>query len=262
MLNFRKLKHDFSPAILKEGKALYDKKMVLHTKIVCLKACSIRFSCSVIGSFDNGYESELEIDRIESTIIDSDCDCSYKYDCQHLAAALLHLESHYHELLVAYSKEANLEQAVHVDDGEKAHLLETFKEAECKEHARQDKKIQRELLEEYIYASQVLAQSSFFHPEEGVTQDKAELAVIFSLPPVRAEGMPIEIQLALRLPSRSKPLNILQLKSFLDAIRYHEASYIGSKRYFFSLNSFDTGSTEIVKHVIDFARLPEAKNGE
>ena len=36
MLNFRKLKHDFPPAILKEGKALYDKKMVVSTKIVKL----------------------------------------------------------------------------------------------------------------------------------------------------------------------------------------------------------------------------------
>ena len=63
-----------------------------------------------MGSFDNCYESELEIDRNESVMIDSDCDCSYKYDCQHLAAVLLHLESHYDELIVAYSKETDLEK--------------------------------------------------------------------------------------------------------------------------------------------------------
>lgn len=260
MLNFRKLKHDFSPSILKEGKALYDKGMVVSTKIVNLKADLIRFSCRVMGTFDNCYESELEIDRHESIIVDSDCDCSYKYDCQHLAAVLFYLESHYNELLVAYSKETDLEKATHVDDQEKAYLLETFKEAESKENARQDQKCQKELLEEYIYASQLLGQSSFFHPEEELTQDKAELAVIFNVPQAKADFPQIEIQLALRLPCRSKSLNISQMKSFLDAVRYNEAIYIGSKRYFFSISSFDEASAQILKLIIDFARLPEVKN--
>ena len=260
MLNFRKLKHDFPPSILKEGKALYNKNMVVSTKIIHLKPDVIRFSCSVMGSFDNCYESELEIDRHESIVIDSDCDCSYKYDCQHLAAVLFYLESHYNELLVAYSKETDLEKATHVDDQEKACLLETFKEAEFKEHARQDKKCLKELLEEYIHASQLLGQSSFFHPEEEMTQDKAELAVIFTIAQPKAETSQIEIQLALRLPFRSKSLNISQIKSFLDAVRYNEALYIGSKRYFFSMSSFDEASKQILKLIIDFARLPEVKN--
>lgn len=260
MLNFRKLKHDFPPAILKEGKALYDKKLVVSTKIVKLTPDSIRFSCRVMGSFDNCYESELEIERNESVMIDSDCDCSYKYDCQHLAAILYHLETHYDELLVAYSKEADLEQTIDPDDEEKACLLETIKEATTKENVRQGKKFQKELLEEYVYASQVLGQSSFFHPEEEVAQDKAELAVIFNAPQHKAEKHQIEIQLALRLPSRSKPLNINQIKPFLDAVSYNEALYIGSKRYFFSMASFDEASSQILKLIIDFARFPEVKN--
>lgn len=260
MLNFRKLKHDFSPSILKEGKALYDKSMVISTKIVNLNSNLVRFNCRVRGSFDNCYESELEIDRTESMIVDSDCDCSYKYDCQHLAAVLFYLESHYNELLVAYSKEADLAQSVHVDDQEKACLLETFKEAETKENARQDQKLQKELLEEYIYASQLLGQASFFHPEEELTQDKAELAVIYNVLQSKTEDCQIEIQLALRLPFRSKSLNISQIKPFLDAVRYNEAIYMGSKRYFFSINSFDAASAQILKLVIDFARFPEIKS--
>lgn len=260
MLNFRKLKHDFSPAILKEGKGLFDKGMVVSTKIVNLKPDFVRFSCRVMGSFDNCYESELEIDRNESIIVDSDCDCTYKYDCTHLAAVLFYLESHYNELLVNYSKEANLEKATHVDDREKANLLKTFKEAETKENVRQGQKFQKELLEEYVYASQLLGQSSFFHPEEELTHDKAELAVIYTIPPSKTDTTQIEIQLSLRLPFRSKSLNISEIKSFLDAIRYNEAIYIGSKRYFFSMNSFDQASAQILKLIIDFARLPEIKN--
>ena len=46
----------------------------------------------------------------------------------------------------------------------------------------------------------------------------------------------------------------------MDAVRYNEALYIGSKRYFFSMGSFDEASTQILKLIIDFARLPEVKN--
>ncbi|MBA2369751.1 MAG: DEAD/DEAH box helicase family protein [Candidatus Protochlamydia sp.] len=257
MLNFRKLKHDFPPAILKEGKALYEKGLVVSTKIIQLKADLVRFSCRVMGSFDHCYESELEIDRHESILVDSDCDCPYKYDCQHLTAVLFHLETHYNQILVAYSKETDLEKDTHADDQEKKELREVFKLAETKEHARQDKKYQKELLEEYIYASQLLGQDSYFHPEEEITQDKAELAVVYIPPLVEADQ--IEIQLSLRLPFRSKSLNISQVKPFIDAILYSEAIYIGGKRFFFSLSSFDEASAEILKLVIDFARFPEQK---
>lgn len=260
MLNFRKLKHDFSPAILKEGKALYDKDMVISAKIISLKPDVVRFSCRVMGSFDNCYESELEIDRSESIVIDSDCDCSYKYDCQHLASVLFYLEAHYDRLLVAYSKETDLEEDEDVDDHEKEHLRETIKVAETKEHARKDKKFLKELLEEYIHASQILGQSSFFRPDEELTNDKAELAVIYTLPQQKANDLSqIEIQLSLRLPFRSKALIIPHLSSFLDAVKYNEAIYIGSKRYFFSLNSFDEASAQILKLIIDFARFSEKK---
>lgn len=263
MLNFRKLKHDFSPAIVKEGKTLFDKGMVVSIKIVKLKADIIRFSCRVMGTFDNCYESEVEIDRNESIIIESDCDCTYKYDCQHLAAVIFYLEAHYNEILVDYSKEVDLETEMDEEDGdnhEKEHLLQTIHEAETKEHARQDKKFQKELIQEYIYASQLLGQSSFFHPEEELVHDKAELAVIFTLPQPKSETPNlVEIQLALRLPSRSKSLSISQLKPFLDGIRYNEAIYIGSKRYFFSENSFDEASAQILKIIIDSARIPDIK---
>ena len=193
-------------------------------------------------------------------MVDSDCDCTYKYDCQHLAAILYYLETHYNELLVAYSKEADLGKTVDSDDHEHACLLETIKEAETKENVRQDKKSQKELLEEYIYSSQLLGQSSFFHSDEELTQDKAELAVIFNTIQQKGELPQIEIQLALRLPFRSKPLNINQIKSFLDAVSYNEAIYIGGKRYFFSIGSFDEASSKIIKLIIDFARVPDVKN--
>lgn len=260
MLNFRKLKHDFSPAVLKEGKNLYDKEMVVSVKILNLKPDSVRFSCCVKGGFDHLYESELEVDRQESTMIDSDCDCTYKYDCQHLASVLFYLESHFNELLVDYSKETDMESVIAEDDVEREHLLETLKDAESKEHFRIDQKMQKQLLDEYREASQVLGQSSFFRSDQEVVQEQAELAIIFFPPPPNSEDSSIEIQLGLRFSYRSKCLNISQIKMFLDAIRYGEAVYISGKRYFFSIDSFGSFSQKILKTVMDFARVVDNKN--
>jgi len=88
MLNFRKLKQDFSSNVLLEGKDLHEKKKVISAKILQLDSDVIRLSAKIIGKFDNKHESEIEIDRFESQTIHSNCDCSYRFDCQHLAALL------------------------------------------------------------------------------------------------------------------------------------------------------------------------------
>lgn len=261
MLNFRKIKQDLSPSLLKEGRSLYDKKMVKSAKIVNLTASHVHLSCRVQGSYENSYQSEVQIDRNESMILDSDCDCPHKYDCQHLAAILFYLEEHFDSIVVAFSKETDLDNAPAIDEKEKDRLRATFKEAESKEVAKKGKKYQKELLHEYISASQVLGKSPFFLPEEENVQDKAELAVIFTQLQPKDQSDHIEMQLALRLPFRSKPLNIPNIKEFLDAVRYNEALYIGNKRYFFTYNSFDPESAQLIKMIMDYVRFPEPKAG-
>ncbi len=250
MLNLRKLKRDCAPSILKEGKELFDKGMVVSAKIVNLTSERVRLCCRVKGNFDNNYDCEIEIDPRESVATDSDCDCTYKYDCQHLAAVLFYMESHFDTLVVEYSKEAKFED-VNVKD--KAKLKKTFKEAETKEVARRDKHCEKELLQEYITASECLGQSPFFLPEVETTQDQAELLVICT-----KFSETSEIQLALRLPFRSKPLNVPNVREFLDAVRYGEMIYIGNRRFYFSLSSFDAHSSQILKLVLDYARFSES----
>jgi SNF2 family DNA or RNA helicase len=261
MINFRKLKQDFSPTLLKEGRSLHEKKMVVSAKIVNLSANNVRLSCRVQGSYDNHYQNEIEIDRHESTVLDSDCDCPHKYDCQHLAAALFYLEENFNEIVVNFSKENDIGKSKTIDKKEKKKLQESIKEAEIKEVARKGKKYEKELLQEYIGSSQVLGQSPYFLPEEEIQEDQAELAVIFVIP--QSNTVPaFEIQLALRLPYRSKPLNVPNIREFIDALRYHEPIYIGSKRYFFTMSSFDADSLKLLKMVMDYARHTDAKNGE
>lgn len=260
MLNFRKLKQDYSPNVVKEGRVLYDKGMVVASKIVNLSPKSIRLQCQVMGGFDKAHKCEIEIDRNQSTTVDSGCDCSYKYDCQHLSAVLFYLEEKLDEILVAYSKETDLDKSSNLDDKGKETLRETFKTAASKEVVRQGKKHQKELLQEYLGSAKVLGQSPYFLPEETLEHDTAELVVLFTSPPLTDAHPHIEIQLALRLPFRSKPLNILNIKEFLDAVRYDETFYLGNKRYYLNPSSFDPASEQLLKLIMDYARFPETRD--
>lgn len=266
MLNVRKLKQDFSQSVLREGKELFDDGKVFSAKILHLDATTLRISAKIGGQYDNTYESEIEIDRSECETVDSDCDCPYHYDCQHLAALLFYLEAHLDEILVKYSKETDLEDLADrsdLDEEQKEELFEAVKTAVSKEEKRQDEQYQKELMQEYQLASRILSRSPFFLPKAERMVDRADIAIIFSFPEQGQNIRPIvELQLALRLPSRSKPLHIPCAKDFLDGIRYEEALYIAGKKYFFTLESFKNEYHEIVRMLIDYARVHDKPTTE
>lgn len=174
MLNFRKLKQDFSPAILKEGKEYFEKQKVVSAKLIHLSNKTLRISGRVLGQYDNGYESEIEIDRQECETIDSNCDCPYNYDCQHLAALLFHIEQNIDQILVAFSKEVDLKETQEFNEDEKQKLLEKFQEAKDNEVRRQEESYQKQLLQEYVASAELLSLSPFFCPEEKKEVDRAE----------------------------------------------------------------------------------------
>ncbi|MDF2548998.1 MAG: hypothetical protein K0S07_65 [Chlamydiales bacterium] len=255
MLNFRKLRQDFATAVLREGKAAFENGMVLSAKIINLSKDNIRLSSRVQGKHDNSYECEIEIDRHESDIIDSNCDCTYQYDCSHLAAVLSYLEKNFDAIIVAFSKENDLEKFDGVDEKDRTQLREAFKAAESKEIERKGKEIEKQLLDEYILSAKVLGASPFFRPLTKWPVDKAEIALILLGDPKKGaeEERFQEISVALRLPYRSKPLNIPNLKLFVESLRYLEPINISGKNYFFCLESFDLCGQAIVKMLIDFA---------
>lgn len=262
MLNFRKLKQDFSSSIVKEGRELYENQKVVTAKLVHLDSRTMRITSRILGQYENHYESQIEIDRTECETVDSDCDCPYNYDCQHLAALLFYLEEHLDEILVAFSKETDIKDNSDIDEEEREELLEKFKEAETKEVQRQEELYQKQLLQEYVTSSEILAISPFFRAQEKVQSDRADFALIFALPQ-NAEGKGlIEIQVALRLPFRSKPLHIPHIKEFFESLRYAETIFIGGRRYCFSLQSFENAQKEIVTLVMDHARFQENANAE
>ncbi len=268
MLNFRKLKQDFSSNILKDGRTLFEDQKVLAAKIGHLDDKALRITSRIVGQYDNVYESEIEIDRFECELVDSNCDCPYNYDCTHLAALLFFLEKNLDEILVAYSKETNIEELAEqqeIEDDEKEKLLEQIKTAESKEIERQKLLYEEEVLQEYISTANLLAGSPFFRVREEKQIDKAEFLLIFAEPKVNEQAMAkgwVDMQIALRLPARSKPLFIPNVKRFFDAMRYEESINLGGKRYVFSLESFDEYQCEMVRMILENARYTESKDSE
>lgn len=265
MLNFRKLKQDFASGVVKEGRELFEKNKVVSAKILHLDHRLLRISARVQGQYENHYESEIEIDRIECETVDSDCDCPYNYDCQHLAALLFYLEDRLDEIMVNYSKETDIEDLAEKSDlstEQKDALLEKFKQAETKQTQKQEELYQKQVLQEYVASSETLSVSPFFRPQEKIEIDRAEAMFIFT-PPANLDGKNgVEVQLAMRLPSRSKPLHIPHIKKFLESLRYEEPVFVGTKRYCFGLSSFDSKQKEIVRMIMEQARFQEAPSTE
>lgn len=262
MLNVRKLRQDFSSNILKEGKDLFDENKVVSAKIIHLDPQSLQINGRVLGQFDNTYEVELEIDRLECETIDSNCDCPYHYDCQHLAALLYYLEDNLDEILVKFSKENDLEKIAHEGlSEEQEEILEAVKEAASKEEQRKEEQYQRQLMHEYINASKLLAKSPFFLPSQTYQVDKAELAILCSKNSDKTKPA-VELQIAFRLPSRSKPLHIPYIKGLIDALKHQEPVVIGGRKYFFSLDSFDGFQKELMTMIMDHMRFFDKPTSE
>lgn len=260
MLNFRKLRTDFAPNTLKEGKQLWEKGAVKEAKVALLTSSDVQLTCKVVGNFDHQYTQDLEIDRQESILVDSSCSCAEGFDCSHLAACIFYLEEHLESLLVNFSEETTLEGYDDDDEEEKALILDTIKEAKEKEAAKKSQKRDKELYEEYVNASVILSHSPFFLTEDHLDQDIAELSILFNLEEARKNTQAlIEFQLALRLPYRSKPLIVTEVKEFFDAVRYQEPIWIQHKRYFLPTSSFDRESAHLLQILLTHARTDAAK---
>lgn len=253
MLNFRKLKQDFSSSILREGKSLHDKKKIINAKILKLDSDTIRVGAKVVGNFENTYESEIEIDRYESQTIHSNCDCSYRYDCIHIAAIVFHLEEHMNALLVKFSKDGDIEEDADYE------LMEKIKEAETKEKFQKDANYKKQVLDEYVESSYLLSTSPFFQTFDKKIVTKAEPALIVDPKSLKKSDKKklVEFSLALRLPCRSKPLQIPSIKSFLDAVYHEESVYIGGKSYLFSTESFDDIGKQMIELIVRKARFSD-----
>ena len=262
MLNFRKLKKDFSTAVLEQGRKLFSEEKVVCAKVVSLDPYTIKVSARIQGQYDNFYETEIEIDREACQTIDTNCDCPESFDCAHLAALMQYMETHLGQIIVEYSQENGLleiEQSEAAPPEVKEEFLEQIEEAKTRENHRRLAAYQKEVLDEYIAASQLLATSPFFKPQDKRVTEGAELAIVINF---HGEDHPerrgdVEIQIALRLPCRSKPLVVPNIATFIESVTYCEPILIGGKRYLLGTESFGSEAPPLLRYLLDTLRPRE-----
>jgi SNF2 family DNA or RNA helicase len=248
MLNFRRIKQDFSQSVVKDGKKLFDDEMILNAKIVAFDKEKIKVSSEVKGAYENNYTCEIEIDQNKSEVIDSDCDCPYTYDCQHLAGLVCHLEKYIDKMVVEFTKTEKIQERI--EDNELLEKIEKAKEAHESMEAENQTK---ELLEEYIHACRVLTKSPFFLPQTHLEEQRAELGIIVtSNLDQKQNNFFVDLQIALRLKFRTKPVIVPNVKVFLDAIKHKESVYLAERQCLFTEHSFDHDSMRILDFILDF----------
>lgn len=250
IVNFRKIKQDFASQPLREGKDLYAKGVVKQAKIVQFGGKIIKVHAHVTGVYQNAYHCEMEIDRFESEVIDSSCDCPHNGDCQHLACLIYYLEEELEKLVFSFSQEKKKKSGEQVD--------KVVEEIEKKVEVRQKKEIEKQLLNEYITAAGVLGKSAFFVPEEELEKDQGELSFVL-VPMNQTPLKQVELQLVLRLPFRSKPFYIQQPKQFFASVQAQEPIILGGRRLSFGSDSFGPFCQEVIKSLRPHLHFSEVK---
>ena len=234
VLNFRKMRQDMSPATLKLGKTLYDKGGCIKAKIVSYKQDQIIIEAETIGQYKDVHSCSIEISRSESVVVFSTCGCSLGIDCCHIACLLFHLEDHFNTMLLSFLGK--------LDDCE---VKEQLGEVEKRLQAKANKDREKELLTEYSQAGEWLAKTSLFRSGQEMV-DKAELMLIIY--PINGfNGKFTEVQIAVRLVGRAKPVLIQQPKAFLFSLQQKEPLVLGSQRAVLSDISFGEENTRVIE---------------
>ena len=111
ILNFRKMRDDFSPAVLKEGRALFEKGGCIGARIASYISQQFVIEAKVMGHFKDVHACSIEVNRSESELTYSTCDCTQGVDCLHLACLLFFLEEHFNAMLLPYLGKAQASPA-------------------------------------------------------------------------------------------------------------------------------------------------------
>ena len=240
VLNFRKMRHDFSPSVLKEGKSLYEKGGCVGARIASYSAQQFVIEAHVIGHFQDTHVCSIDVDRAESEVTYSTCDCTQGVDCLHLACLLFFLEEHFHSMLLTHLGKMR-SSATSVADPQ-------IGEVERRLQARAKREQERQLVADYSKAGEWMARTSLFRTADE-KKETGELMILIG----QLNGFNnrlTEIQLAVKLTGRPKPVLIQQPRAFLIALQQLEPLILGSQRVVLDDGSFG----ERCAPLVDFFR--------
>ncbi|MCK5787759.1 MAG: SNF2 helicase associated domain-containing protein [Chlamydiia bacterium] len=155
ILNFRKIKQEFSSSIANKGQILLENCTTPAVNISSISSSAMKISGSFI--IDNAQISTIiEFDKDDSSIIDSECSCGAKADCQHIFASTLFFEKNFNNIV---SKQIDCEKGK-----EQTHqILNSEAMSEIKSSINKTSKVNsNNTLREYKSAMKLLSNSTIF----------------------------------------------------------------------------------------------------
>lgn len=252
-LNFRTLRADFSSSMLKDGKRLYEKKDSCAARMIACSSSSFIFEGSVAGLVRERHVCQIEIDRANSSISLSQCDCQSKVDCSHIACMLFYIEEHFHRLLLEFleQKQGSSTSASIKEQESKAALLHHAKNHSEKK-VRQEK--EKMAIQEFVEAAAPLANFSLFTKKE---EPHCLAELLIAVGPYQAGPKKMtEITFAVKVPEKMKPVAILQPKLFFQSLAFEDPIFLGSHLTLLSFNSFGSrcsGFLELLYRSMEYA---------
>lgn len=128
ILNFRKIRQEFSIALLEKGQSFVDTYTTSSVKLMSIQEDTIKISCK-FNVNKHFVSTSIEFDKNDSSILDSTCSCGASADCLHLTALSIYLEKNFKNIISeqidATKKESGQDASKEVVEGVKSLMNRT-----------------------------------------------------------------------------------------------------------------------------------------
>lgn len=269
VLNFRKLKQDFSSGALREGKSLFEKGAVRYAEIADWADETVILNTEVEGQFQNIHTCSIELLRHKSEIIFSSCDCTERVDCQHITCSFFYAEKHFSEMLIRFLQKReglqsqnpslDLDQEVGgIPEGAEENLGKSgidrdisLKVAEKKSKERVKEAIEKEYIDGYTTAGQWLAKSTLCsaHIADIKPIEQAEMSIAIGALSTFQQKQHVELQVVIKIPGKQKLIHIQQPKFFFQGLFLGEPLVLGVTRSLLIDDSFGERAHEVLSTI-------------
>jgi SNF2 family DNA or RNA helicase len=266
MLNYRKLKQEFSPQVIKEAQMLADKDAVQHVSILDFDKELIKVQASVQTGLQSPHTINVEIDRVHSEIIDSVCDNSSTFSSHQKAicesALVVYLEKNLDKIIAG--SDATKMLSGHVSEIKRVEMQQTLEQAKDAANEKLSQQVEQEVLFEYITGSRVLSSSSFFVEYKYPVLENVELVLVYNISEKCVKEKTALINLGIRISGRNKVLPVADVVDFVEKIRFKEPQVLSNREVLITTDSFNDASKRLLQilmpHVTTSVKGESQKN--
>lgn len=101
MLNFRKIRQEFSNSLLQKGQETINQGLINKVKFnkICDDITKVECLFRIEENSEKTINTKIEFDNLDSSIIDSYCSCGAVVDCKHIVGLALYIEKNFQNII-------------------------------------------------------------------------------------------------------------------------------------------------------------------